>query len=296
MNIKPYLVLIRPANIVTAIADILAGFAIAGLIFYQDSISVNTASIVALIISTIGLYGGGIVFNDYFDADLDKIERPERPIPSGRVSKNSALVLGISLIVIGIASSATVSQVSGLIAIGIVFGALFYDKYAKHSSFFGPLFMGLCRSLNLLLGMSIYFPGLAENWYMAILPLVFIGAITLTSQGEVKGNNKKSLLFAFTLDACILIFLTFLAFYEKVEIYTLIPFLLLWAIMNGKALVKAIRNNTSANIMNAVKTGVISLIPLNASYAAGFGGWIMGLIVLALLPVSLLLSKKFAVT
>jgi 4-hydroxybenzoate polyprenyltransferase len=49
-------------------------------------------------------------------------------------------------------------------------------------------------------------------------------------------------------------------------------------------------------IGKAVKAGVISLIILNATMASVFAGWQFGLIVLILLPVSLWLAKKFAVT
>jgi 4-hydroxybenzoate polyprenyltransferase len=82
----PYLQMMRPANIVTAWADILVGCAIVGFVSTQG-ISVvipNVIPLVWLLLATTGLYGGGVVFNDVFDADLDRIERPERPIPSGR--------------------------------------------------------------------------------------------------------------------------------------------------------------------------------------------------------------------
>ena len=74
----------RPANIVTAISDILAGVAISGYIGKGEW---EAWPIILLVISTIGLYGGGVVMNDYFDADLDQVERPERPIPSGLIKK-----------------------------------------------------------------------------------------------------------------------------------------------------------------------------------------------------------------
>ena len=70
--------LTRPANIVTAIADILAGVAISG--FLRDGH--DYTPVLWLVLSTVGLYGGGVVFNDVFDAKLDAVERPERPIPS----------------------------------------------------------------------------------------------------------------------------------------------------------------------------------------------------------------------
>src|SRR5690606_42047548 len=76
-----YLRLTRPANIVTAIADILAGIAVAGAAAYLTFTEVHAdkgpgiSSWLWLCLSTIGLYGGGVAFNDVFDAELDRIER-----------------------------------------------------------------------------------------------------------------------------------------------------------------------------------------------------------------------------
>lgn len=57
--------------------------------------------------------------------------------------------------------------------------------------------MGLCRSLNLLLGMSLLIQ--FDYWLIALTPLVYIGAITMISQGEVHGNNKKYRLCGFAI-------------------------------------------------------------------------------------------------
>jgi len=63
----------RPANIVTSVADVLAGIAISGYLTNQTFHIQNLLPILLLCFSTIGLYGGGVVFNDVFDAALDKI-------------------------------------------------------------------------------------------------------------------------------------------------------------------------------------------------------------------------------
>src|SRR5215218_3456136 len=96
----------RPANIVTAVADILAGIAIAGNAAHANLFQQNTAAVLLLVFSTIGLYGGGVVFNDVFDADLDAVERPERPIPSGLISRKAATLLALLLLIIGIVAAA----------------------------------------------------------------------------------------------------------------------------------------------------------------------------------------------
>jgi 4-hydroxybenzoate polyprenyltransferase len=108
-SLKPYLQLTRPANLVTAITDILAGMAIAQFTFSELFACITGRF-------HIGLYGGGVVMNDVFDAKLDSIERPERPIPSGKVPLASATMLGISLLFLGILAAAMFSLQSGMIA------------------------------------------------------------------------------------------------------------------------------------------------------------------------------------
>jgi len=281
----------RPANIVTAVADILAGASVASLL----TVGV-TGDLVSLIFATIGLYGGGVVFNDVFDFELDKLERPERPLPSGQVQLWEAITLGSTLLVMGIIAAFTVSHYSGILAIIVAFLALIYDKFSKHSTLLGPLNMGLCRGGNLLLGMSISVVALASYWYLAIIPVIFIADITLTSQGEVEGKNKNKLLLALCLDFLVIGIFAALNFTTEYQLLPALPFLALWLWMNSASKLKAIRKNEPKMVMNAVKMGVLSLIPLNAGLAAGFEGWIIGLIVLALLPLSMGLARYFSVT
>lgn len=56
-------------------------------------------------IASVSLYAGGVVLNDYFDREIDAKERPERPIPSGKVSKEFALLMGTILLLIGVSFS-----------------------------------------------------------------------------------------------------------------------------------------------------------------------------------------------
>ena len=95
---RGYVELVRPANVATALADVLAGYAVAG----QGDPRLNPSLLAWLLLSTACLYAGGVVLNDVFDRDLDRIERPERPIPSGRVSTTAAAGLGSGLLAAGI--------------------------------------------------------------------------------------------------------------------------------------------------------------------------------------------------
>jgi len=295
----------RPANVVTSVADVLAGIAIAGYFFPQSIIpgwhtvagaaGMSQFPVLLLCISTIGLYSGGIILNDVFDAELDAKERPERPIPAGLISKKAAAIFGGIWFFIGIFAAGMYSKESQYLAVAIMVSCLIYDKYLKHHSLFGPLSMGLCRGLNLLLGMSIMLDKVQELWYLGIVPIIYIAAITMISRGEVHGGGKKTLWFAGALYFFVIACISYFAFKNGQLLVTLI-FLAAFAMMILVPLFRAMQNPIGPNIGKAVKSGVIALILMNAAWASAFGVFQIGLFIVILLPISLLLSKAFAVT
>ncbi len=293
LKIKTYLQLTRPANIITAIADILAGVSIAS--FSLSIINISPLNITFLCISTIGLYGGGIIFNDIFDLELDKIERPERVIPSGLVSKNNAIIFGVLLFALGIFSAMANSLISSIIALSIAICALIYNKFGKHHSFFGPINMGLCRGGNLILGMSIIENAITHWWWLGFLPICYIAAITMISRGEVHGGNKNTLYFAAFLYIFVSSCQLLIAFQFKNLLITTI-FVALHIFWIFKPLITAIKNPIGPNIGKAVKAGVLSLIVMDAAWVSVSGNIIVAMAVLCLLPISIKLAKIFAVT
>ncbi len=301
-KLTAYLQLTRPANIVTAIADIWAGFAVAGaavlLLSGETTFSTTLplSDLLWLTLATIGLYGGGVAFNDVFDAELDGVERPERAIPSGRVSLKNAALMAFLLLLMGVVAAWQVNLLSALIALLIAFLAVLYDYWGKHQLVIGPINMGLCRAGNLLLGISAVPVMVEAYWFLGFIPLVFVAAITMISRGEVHGKNKKALLVGIFMYGLIIFSILVLAFSDGREGWQVLPFLALFVYMIFPPLIKAIRLQVPRLIGKAVKAGVISLIIMNASIAAAFSGWEFGILVVILLPISLWLARKFAVT
>lgn len=295
-----HLRLMRPANIVTAITDILAGFAVSGAafeLFIPEGGEVFLwNSLLWLILATIGLYGGGIVFNDVFDAELDKKERPERPIPSGKATVLSASLLGGILFINGILAAWQVSSLSGIIAVAVASLAVLYNSWGKHQLIFGPVNMGLCRGGNLLLGMSVIPVALQDLWLIALLPVIYIAAITMISRGEVHGSNRKALIGGAIMYGFIILAIIVLAFFSIIPFWQALPFVILFSFLIFRPLIKALEKQEPQLIGKAVKAGVLSLIVFDASLATVYAGWIYGLLVLILLPVSMVIAKKFSVT
>ena len=295
MRLGSFIKMARPANIITAISDIVAGLAISGVLInsFDEELLRNSF---LLILATIGLYGGGIVFNDIFDIEDDKKNRPERVLPSGKISKQEAIYFGSLLFLTGISCGFLVSVFSGMLATTTAALAMSYDKFSKHNTVLGPINMGLCRSANLLLGMSIVPSVVSSMWFIGFVPLVFVAAITLVGQKEAHGHNKNSIFKAILLDTSVVGFFIVLMLKGYLDILTSSPFLIFWYGINLNAKIRAIKNNIPEKIKNAVKTGVLSLIPLNAIYVAGFSNGVYGLLLLCLLPLSIFVAKRYAVT
>src|SRR4051812_12735579 len=202
----------RPANIVTSVADVLAGIAISGYLANQPFQLQNLLPILLLCFSTVGLYGGGVVFNDVFDAALDRIERPERPIPVGLITIREAATLGALMLIAGVIAARLTSVTSGVIACLVAASALIYDKWGKHHTYAGPVNMGLCRGFNLLLGISIIPFTVFNWWYLALVPVIYIASITMISRGEVHGGSRKTLYAASLLYAIVIGLILYFAF------------------------------------------------------------------------------------
>ncbi|MBU2973510.1 UbiA-like protein EboC [Zobellia sp. B3R18] len=293
-----YARLARPANLPTAAADILAGVAIGGIFvggLQTDFLgSERFFNVIYLIFSSVLLYAGGVILNDVFDFKIDQVERPERPIPRGIVPYNSAALYGGVTLTVGVLLAFLVSVTSGMVAVALAFAILLYDAIAKKYDFFGPLSMGLCRGINLLLGMSILND--FSFWFMAFIPIVYIFAITLISRGEVHGENKNHIVLAGVLYGTVILAVATMAFLHTDALLFPLLFLILFAFTVFRPLIRAHSINSPENIKKAVMAGVIALILLDSSIAVAFSDWWYGLVILALLPVSKSLSKLFAVT
>ena len=146
------------------------------------------------------LYVGGVVLNDIVDRELDAVERPRRPLPSGRVTLKAACILSGILLFTGTALGWTVAIASGKLLPGVVASLLLgciliYDGLLKTTAL-GPVAMGGCRVLNVLLGMSTAGGSFAaENWLVAGGIGLYIAGVTWFARTEAE-RSKRPLLVA----------------------------------------------------------------------------------------------------
>ncbi|MFH9611074.1 SCO3242 family prenyltransferase [Streptomyces sp. NPDC017448] len=97
------------------------------------------------------LYEAGMALNDWADRDEDAVDRPHRPVPSGRVSPAAALGAAGALTAAGLALAAGAGRPALTVATGLATTVWAYDLRLKHTKA-GPAAMAAARSLDLLLG------------------------------------------------------------------------------------------------------------------------------------------------
>lgn len=292
MNValRGYLELLRPPNVVTAIADVLAGYAVAG--------RWHGPRLPWLLAATTCLYAGGVVLNDYFDRAVDAAERPERPIPSGRVAASTAGALGGGLLLAGVVLAFTATRTAGAVALALAACVLLYDARAKRYAFTGPLTMGTCRGLNLVLGMTAVPAAATEHWTLALLSVAYIAAVTMVSRGEVHGGRKPVAGVAMAAIGAVVATLVVIGLRSEEWGWGISALVLTaalaWRVAPPFAAVYA--DPRPAVIRRAVKAGVLSLVLLDAALSASYAGPVYAAIVLATAVVAGSLARLFSVT
>jgi 4-hydroxybenzoate polyprenyltransferase len=287
LTIRGYVQLLRPANVATALADVLAGHALAGL--------TEPRALPWLLAATACLYGGGIALNDYFDRNLDRVERPERPIPSGRVRPGGAAALGSALLAAGVVAAAAANRSAFFIAATIASLVLVYDMWSKRHPLFGPVNMGLCRALNLLLGVAATPAMLEERWPVALIPLAYVAGVTALSRGEVHGGERKVATFALISLSAALSSLAVLVFRSgQALVAGMVLAVLCWRVV--PPFLDAGHRPEPARIRFAVKRGVLSLVLLDAVIGTAYAGPLYGAIILVTGLVAGILARLFPVT
>ena len=106
-------------------------------------------------ITSFTLTGAAMAVNDYYDYDIDKINEPTRPIPSGEVSKQTALVVTGILTAAGFICAYAVSLFCLLFAIGAWAIMVAYSTFGKRSGFAGNLLVSACIAAPFLYGSLI---------------------------------------------------------------------------------------------------------------------------------------------
>ncbi|NUW34627.1 UbiA family prenyltransferase [Nonomuraea sp. SMC257] len=175
---KALLELVRAPAALSVPGDMMAGAAAAG-----------RRAAPGLALSSVLVYWAGMALNDWADREADAAERPERPIPSGRVRPGTALGIAAGLTGTGLIAAAVSGGRRALGVAGLLAGAVWaYDLGLKRTPL-GPVTMATCRALDVLLGAG---PQVRAAAPMALAIGAHTYGISILGRAEVAGATVKT--------------------------------------------------------------------------------------------------------
>ncbi|PWR10290.1 4-hydroxybenzoate polyprenyltransferase [Micromonospora sicca] len=286
--------LVRAPAALSVPGDVLAGAAAAGVLDRRTP---------ALAGASVLLYWAGMAANDWADRHLDAVERPERPIPSGRVSPPAALGLAAGLTAAGLAlATAAGGRRAAAVAVPLATAIWGYDLLAKNTAA-GPAVMAACRGLDVLLGTTSAGPapagrragGSAGTRLARALPAALTVAahtwtVTELSRREVTGTDRR--LPRATLAGTAVVAATALGRADPVPVALAAGY----ATRYGAAQARVVADPSPGRVRAAVAAGITGLPALQGALTARAGARLLGLAVAAAAPLGRRLARLVSPT
>ncbi|GAB4379192.1 UbiA family prenyltransferase [Methanothermobacter thermautotrophicus] len=168
---NPYIEILRPVNAVMAVITVM----LMALITGRFDFSVLLASVVVFTAT-----GAGNVINDYFDHEIDAINRPERPIPSGRISRGVAGLYSIILFALASLMGFYLGLLPGLVVVSSSLLMVYYAWRLKKRCLVGNI------TISFLTGLSFVFGGIVLGEVRASILLGFYAFLMTMAREIVK--------------------------------------------------------------------------------------------------------------
>lgn len=179
--------LLRLSNAPTIPVDLLAGYAAARALGAQGPL--EPLAFASALATCLGIYLGALVLNDRLDLEHDAATRPGRPLPSGAVSPRAATWAYAALCALALAG-AGLSPTHLLIPFALLaLVATAYDVVLKRSPLFGPLALGVCRALDLGIGMAL--AGMPEHGPAALALLLCYAGYVVSLSGLARMEDGE---------------------------------------------------------------------------------------------------------
>jgi len=325
--------LVRLPNVFTAIADVLAGAALAGALS-QNTISQSWPTVLYLVIIVIALYWTGMIWNDINDLEQDRNQQRQRPLSDGRISikaaRNAAwMLLGVAILTaIGIGMNLEtfrtlvdvtyddIEQIPWTLRFGplVVTAGLascirLYNSRLK-MTLIGPLLMGLCRSGSMLLGISAGcclgftdWTTLPHGWIAVLGHGIYTAGFTWSARREAEVNLSRDIAAGWVVAAFGLGILSLVPWFAPSDIPLRINAVPSYPIVFTLMAMPLIRraffsvvDPTPRTIQLAIKQAILSIIFFDAILGLQFGGPWSALAICSLVIPSLILGKYFRST
>lgn len=185
MSLKGYLIITRPVNAVAA--------GIASVVAYFIATTTLVPSVVLPFLVVALITAAGNVINDFFDVEIDRVNRPDRPIPSGQVSLPAARAFAVTLFLAGILVSLGTNGLCIAIAVINTFLLICYAARLKRLPLVGNITVSyLAASMFLFGGAFNGLQGLVNVVPFSVMTFFAMMARELVKDAEDVEGDKAS--------------------------------------------------------------------------------------------------------
>ena len=273
--------LVRFPGIFTAFSNVLIGF----FLISNGNFEFN---VLPFLLTTTGfLFAGTMVMNDYADHKIDSVERPKRPLVSGKISRNTALYLTIVCFSIANLSAVMIGETSIIISLLMTGLIISYNFKLKNITSAGIFTISAIRFLNIILGFSIV--GLSFEILPYAIPVaIYVAGISILAKNELNTNSKDSIL-----NKIFLIVTIASVIYLIVQNYSWISiiFLGIFSILIFFSL-----KHYKTNISKIVTIQILGIILLDAIIVSLSNEFVYGIILSSLIIPAYIITKKLYIT
>ena len=175
-----WLQLARISNTPTVVSNAVAGAVLVAA-------SPDAATVAAVAVAMALFYTAGMVLNDDMDLDSDRRQRPERPLPSGEISRGAAVAAVVGLFAVGETLLAVEGWRPAAAGVGLIALIVVYDAWHKGNAL-SPVLMAACRAMvYVIAALAIAETVTDEVWGAAAMLLVYVVGLTQVAKAEGAG-------------------------------------------------------------------------------------------------------------
>jgi hypothetical protein len=170
----------RVSNTATVVSN-----SVAGAVLVSIAPDAGTVAIVAVAMAL--FYTAGMILNDVMDLEVDRRQRPERPLPSGQISRGAAIAAVVGLFAVGEALLAVAGLEPALAGLGLIALIVVYDAWHKGNAL-SPVLMAACRAMvYVVAALAIAATVTDEVWGAAAMLLIYVVGLTQVAKAEGAG-------------------------------------------------------------------------------------------------------------
>ena len=189
MNLKASVSILRPVNCA------MIGFAVIIGYFVSKPAAASPGVIVLGFVTGFAICSFSMVVNDYYDIEVDRVNQPTRPLPSGQVSKTGAVAIAAVMLVVGFAAAALLVNLEAVLIVAIYsFLAWLYDFQAKKYGVAGNLIVASSLAIPFIYGGAISGGKVLDSLLLFMASTSFLAGVgreVVKAMADVPGDQKR---------------------------------------------------------------------------------------------------------